>query len=259
MPKRVRSINFCLPIYADNPFSPWQLDAAFAALRLTSPRGEPLDYRRYSPTDKNKVPLLPWLRNREQLRSVAVFREYLFDWPERIALDALFDAQRMAAIVLTYTATTALTCCYDGRLHLRLHPTVGTSHSTSLTDVTATVVLNLAGAWVDKVPVITGANPKRKCMGLKGVHIALKLPDEFSDWGIFTFNSIVEPLYCLPFRGVHYVGLTRTPFEGEIDTVSATDHEIDWMISEINRCLPTAGRNSPRRTLYLGRDKPLNS
>ena len=34
------------------------------------------------------------------------------------------------------------------------------------------------------------------------------------------------------------IGLTRTPFDGNIAEVEANDQEIDWMIAETNRCLP---------------------
>lgn len=240
IPDRIKPINFCLPIYSDDQYAPWQLDAAFAALRLTSPRGVPLDYRRYSPGETDDVPISPWLRNPESLRSVAVFREYLFDWPERIALDALFDARQNGAIIRNYTRAVDLRRQQeDARWHMTLQSTeqhpMGDSESAN---VTADLVLNLAGAWVDNVITTTGSNTAAKCIGLKGIHIAVRLPEEFSDWGVFTYNSLGEPLYCLPFRGIHYVGLTRTPYEGDIAGVSATNREIDWMISETNRCFP---------------------
>ena len=240
IPDRVKPINFCLPIYADDQYAPWQMDAAFAALRLASPKGVPLDYRRHSPKKADQVPISPWLRNPEKLRSIAVFREYIFDWPERIALDALFDARRMGAIVRNYTRVVDLKRQeQDARWLLTLQSTnESTSGGSTTASVTADLVLNMAGAWVDEVIQKTGSNAAPKCTGMKGIHIALRLPDEFSDWGVFTYNSIGEPLYCLPFRGVHYIGLTRTPFEGDIAGVSASDREIDWMISETNRCLP---------------------
>ncbi|AZV78660.1 FAD-dependent oxidoreductase [Parasedimentitalea marina] len=240
IPNRVKPIKFCIPIYDDDQYSPWQMDAAFAALRLTSPRGVPLDYQRYSPTSQNDVPISPWLRDPDKLRSVAVFREYIFDWPERIALDAVFDARRMGAIVRNYTRVVDLKQQgQDPRWHLTLQSAHKITPSDSDTAcVTADLVLNLAGAWVDDLIHQTGSNAAPKCTGIKGIHIALRLPEEFNDWGVFTYNSLGEPLYCLPFRGVHYVGLTRTPFTGDIAGVSASDQEIDWMISETNRCLP---------------------
>ena len=56
--------------------------------------------------------------------------------------------------------------------------------------------------------------------------------------GLFTYNSLGEPLYCLPWRGHHYVGLTRTAFDAEASGIFASDTEIDWMLAETNRAMP---------------------
>jgi glycerol-3-phosphate dehydrogenase len=209
------------------------MDAAFAILRTMSPNGVPLDYRRYGPNDLSEVPFAPWLRDSAKLRSVAVFREYQFDWAERIALDALFDARRMGAHIHNYTRVEGLeriTSKDRWRLSLRF--------ANETAQVTANLVLNIAGAWVDRIIQKAGSTTEPKGIGLKGIHIAVRLPDEFTDWGLFAYNSIGEPLYCLPWRGMHYIGLTRTPFAGDAAGVVASDEEIDWMIGETNRCLP---------------------
>ena len=244
IPDRLRPISFCLPIYTDDAYTPWQLDAAFAVLRMASPTGVPLDYRRYSAKQLSQVPIAPWLRDPDRLKSVAVFREYLFDWPERIALDALFDARRMGAKIHNYTRVVELDRLESTghwRLSLRAMEHDGPSKQSIIGEqaqVTSAVVLNLAGAWVDGIITRTGKPIEPKCTGIKGIHITVRLPDEFTDWGLFAFNSIGEPLYCLPSNGMHYIGLTRTPFDGNIAEVSATDQEIDWLIAEANRCLP---------------------
>jgi glycerol-3-phosphate dehydrogenase len=254
IPDRLRAINFCLPIYADDAYAPWQLDAAFTLLRMMSPTGVPLDYRRYNLKQLDQVPITPWLRDPDRLKSVAVFREYLFDWPERIALDALFDARRMGAQTNNYTRVERLerletknrwrlSLCSMGQDELSEQ-----SISDGKAQVTADLVLNLAGAWIDGIISRAGNTVEPKCAGIKGIHIAVRLPEEFADWGVFAFNSIGEPLYCLPSNDIHYIGLTRTPIDGppayagltyrNIADVSATDQEIDWMIAETNRCLP---------------------
>ena len=239
IPDRVKPINFCLPIYTDDQYAPWQLDAAFAAVRMTSPTGEPLKYRRYGPDRTDQVPVSRWLRDPERLRSVAVFEEYVFDWPERIALDALFEAQKIGACIRNYTEVVDLRREQaEERWRLTLRSTDQSAETNESATVTAEIVLNFAGAWIDDVIAKTGSNTARKCMGMKGIHIAVRLPEEFSDWGVFAYNSIGEPLYCLPSRGFHYIGLTRTPFAGHVAGVAATDEEIEWMVSETNRCFP---------------------
>jgi glycerol-3-phosphate dehydrogenase len=244
IPNRLRPIKFCLPIYADDKYAPWQLDAAFAVLRMMSPTGVPLDYRRYNPEQLEQVPIAALLRDPGRLKSVAVFREYLFDWPERIALDALFDARRMGARINNYTRVEGLERLEpESRWRLSLCSMghggpVEQSINQERSQVTADLVLNLAGAWVDGVIRKTGNTVEPKCAGIKGIHISVCLPEQFTDWGVFAFNSIGEPLYCLPSNGMHYIGLTRTPFDGNITEVEANDQEIDWMITETNRCLP---------------------
>jgi glycerol-3-phosphate dehydrogenase len=244
IPDRLRPINFCLPIYTDDAYTPSQLDAAFAVLRMMSPTGVPLDYRRYNRKQLDQVPIAPWLRDPGRLKSVAVFREYLFDWPERIALDALFDARRMGAQINNYTRVEGLKRLESKkRWRLSLFSTAHSEPSEQSfngenAQVTADLVLNLAGAWVDDIISRTGNTVGPKCAGIKGIHIAVRLPDEFADWGVFAYNSIGQPLYCLPSNGMHYIGLTRTAFDGAVEDVSATDQEIDWMIAETNRCMP---------------------
>ncbi len=249
IPERLRQINFCLPIYTDDAYAPWQLDAAFAVLRMMSPTGVPLDYRRFNRKQLDQVPIAPWLRDPDRLKSVAVFREYLFDWPERIALDALFDARRMGAQINNYTRVEGLERLEpESRWRLTLSSTPHSEPSEQSfngenAQVTADLVLNLAGAWVDDIISRTGNTVEPKCACIKGIHIAVRLPDEFAAWGVFAYNSIGQPLYCLPSNGMHYIGLTRTPVDDDptyrnIEDVSATDREIDWMIAETNRCLP---------------------
>ena len=237
IPARLRRIDFCLPIYTDDVYSPWQMDAAFTILRALSPRGISLDYRRYTGAQLQQVPIAAWLREPQKLRAVAVFSEYLFDWPERIALDALFDARRMGAELRNYTRVERLYRAEtEGGWRLELR-----SIDDEIAEAGAKIVLNLAGPWVDDLAARTGTRIAPRCNGIKGIHIALRLPAEFSGRGLFAYNSIGEPLYCLPFRDIHYAGLTRRPHRDPPGEVSASDEEIDWMIAELNRCLPKLG------------------
>ncbi|AML52143.1 FAD-dependent oxidoreductase [Falsihalocynthiibacter arcticus] len=232
LPEQVKAMKFCLPIYKDDPYPAWLLDLAFAALRLASPRGVPLEYRRYRPSEMQKIPIYPWLRTPEKLRGLVVFREYIFDWPERIALDALLDARRMGADIRNYTQVTALHR-EGNQWQLNLRKSDGEQAK-----VTAQTVLNFSGAWVDAVHQFTGDPVGKICQGIKGIHIAIQLPEAFADHGVFTYNSLGEPLYCLPWRGIHYVGLTRTPFSGDASDIAASDQEIDWILAETNRVMP---------------------
>jgi glycerol-3-phosphate dehydrogenase len=75
-------------------------------------------------------------------------------------------------------------------------------------------------------------------VGLKGIHILSTLPDELAKWGMMGINSENETLYCLPWKGMHYIGPTRTPYDQSLDSVVCTEKEVDWMLSEINLMAP---------------------
>lgn len=231
IPERVKPMTFCLPVYKEDIYRPWHMDVAFGFLRLANLKGAPLDYRRFRPNAAEMPALARHLRSQDQLAGMVTFREYVFDWPERIALDALMDARRLGADIRNYTKVVRLTHEDDfWRLSLQ-----------DGGQISASVVLNLAGAWLDEVSASAGSNAPAKCRPMSGIHIALKLPAEFENHGVFAFNRLAEPLYCLPWRDHHYVGLTRRSFSGDPTNIAATNEEIDWLLAETNHCFPGLG------------------
>lgn len=106
------------------------------------------------------------------------------------------------------------------------------------TSVTATVVLNTAGIWIDGINRLANPNAARKITGTKGVHVMMRLPEECRRTGITAFNRELWPYYCLPWRDLHYFGPTESLYDGDPDDVHATEDEIEDIIAEANRLLP---------------------
>ena len=231
---RTRPLTFLLPIYRNGPLSPWQTDLAFKLLASFAPKDVPLDYRRLSPDQAADNPLAAALAQREQLHSVAAFTEYQFDWPERICMDAVLDAQRMGAVARNYTAA-ALVADNGGRWQIRL---TDMESRTESAQVTAATVLNMAGIWIDQVTETGVAGAPRMTFGTKGAHIVVQLPAECQGFGMATINSLGEPFYCIPWHGRHYIGPTETAFEGDYDSVSADESDVAFLLDETNAILP---------------------
>jgi len=105
--------------------------------------------------------------------------------------------------------------------------------------VRAKLVLNMAGIWIDDVSRSANPNAGRKVLGTKGCHIVVKLPDECRGYGIATLNSKQEPFYCVPWHDLHYFGPTETLYDGDCDRIHVTESEIEWILREANRLLPT--------------------
>ena len=118
---RIRAIKLCFPIYRDGPYKPWQMDLAFKVLGALGPKDVPLDYERIPGSEAKLLPLVSELRDLDRLHSVATFREYMFDWPERFCIDAVLDAERMGAQVRNYTIADIKERDAQGYWHVRLH------------------------------------------------------------------------------------------------------------------------------------------
>ncbi len=236
-PERTQKAKFCFPLYAGGAYAPWQVSLAFRLLERLGPSSVPLGYQRLTPHEAATLPLARWLRDQDRLAGLALFDEYRFEWPERICMDTVLDAERLGAVTRNYTAVTRLKRAGDvWELTLADQLEAG-----SVATVEAKLVLNMAGIWVDRVNASAGAAARKHITGTKGAHIMVRLPPECADYGIATINRENEPFYCFPWRGMHFFGPTETVYEGDPDDVRATDEEIDWLIDEANHMLPSLG------------------
>ncbi|HXQ66156.1 MAG TPA: FAD-dependent oxidoreductase [Alphaproteobacteria bacterium] len=233
-PERTEKANFCFPIYAGGAYAPWQVSLAFRLLERLGPASVPLGYKRIKPNQVAAMPLVRWLRDRDKLLGLAMFDEYRFEWPERICMDTVLDAERLGAVARNYTPVTAIKRAGEGwQLTLADQLQPGATAS-----VRARIVLNMAGIWIDRVNASAGSTAHKYITGTKGAHIMVRLPPECANYGIATINRVNEPFYCFPWRGMHYFGPTETLYEGDPDDIRASDDEIDWLIDETNHMLP---------------------
>ncbi|MFO0996062.1 MAG: FAD-dependent oxidoreductase [Alphaproteobacteria bacterium] len=237
MPERVEANTWFYPIYEGDKYAPWQVKLGFKLLWAIAPKDVPLDDRMLTPQEAKGAPLAGMLRDPERLRAVASFREYRFEWPERIVMDNVLDAERMGAVIRNYTAVTDLRREREGPWSLVLRDEAG---DTTTARLQAHVVINAAGIWIDKVNRLASPSAPRKTTGTKGAHIMVQLPPECRRYGVITSYRDGNPFYIYPWRGMHYIGPTDTLYEGDVDAdVTATEDEIRFLIDEANHLLPS--------------------
>jgi len=238
LPELTHEVNFCFPIYKEDPFTPRMVDLAFSLLSVLGPKDLPLGYKRHKPSDHSSTPFASYLREPSKIQGMAVFREYLFDWPERIAIDALKDASQMGAVARNFTEFTSLTKNEDDSWSVELVDCIDPAETAT---IQAKLVLNVGGAWSDQISQHFKSDLPQKVLKLKGAHIAVQLPPELSNWGMIAMNRVKEPLYCVPNRGLHLVGLNRVPYDKDASGVRAEEDEVDWLIGELNHLMPSLG------------------
>ncbi|MDE0808486.1 MAG: FAD-dependent oxidoreductase [Alphaproteobacteria bacterium] len=165
-----------------------------------------------------------------------MFTKYMSEWPERLCIDAVLDAEDMGAVIRNYTRASLVARDDAGIWRVKLSDEFG---STDQAIVSAAIVLNMAGIWVDDVNQIRDVNVKRLILGAKGSHIVVKLPLAFKCFGIATVNFLGEPHYCLPSQGgYHHIGPTETVYDGNVDDIKVDAGDRAFLLGKTNSVLP---------------------
>ncbi|WP_018263974.1 FAD-dependent oxidoreductase [Methylobacterium sp. WSM2598] len=233
-PEICKPFTMCFPVYGGDAVKGWHLDLGFGLLRRLGPARPVLDYRRVAGDFDRHVPFVCDLRDRDRLRSVATYREYIIDSPDRLCVDAALEAERGGAELRLFTRATIAGRTAEGGWSLRL------SGQGSVEMVEAPVVLNLAGTWSDEI--IAGIAPEPRVplvTGTKGAHIVVRLPPRYAGHGIACLHRGGHPFYCLPLGGdLFCFGPTETPYGGDAADAVATDEDVAFLIEEANFLLP---------------------
>ena len=236
-PSRVRPFTFGFPIWHSSPYKPWQVDLELRIVDGVGPGSPPLNRKLLKPGQFGDYPLFAELREQSKLRSVNTYTEYQFNWPERVAIDMVLDAKRMGATCRNYTSVVDIKPGKQTRWQVTIADRDTSQHEEVLhTDV----IVNTTGIWIDGVNKLATPNASRRVLGTKGAHIVIQLPPEFSAQGVMSMNQKgTEPVYLIPWKyGLHYMAVTETVYDGDIDDIHADDEDIDWLLAEFNNLLP---------------------
>lgn len=235
-PEYVTPIKVQMPIYKGFPVAGWQLDIG-AGLIDGGASDPEAKYRRYRRAELSSLPVTPLLREPEKLRDLLEFEDCQYVWPERICIDAVLDTERMGGFVRNYTKVTAIERADDGwEITLR---DAGTGDECWLT---AKAIANMTGVWIDTINNVASrggaVQPRRKVIATKGVHIMVHLPERYRSLAVMSTNSENEPIFCIPWRGLHYFGPTETVYHGDIEDVVPEDQDLDFVVAEANHLFP---------------------
>jgi glycerol-3-phosphate dehydrogenase len=146
----------------------------------------------------------------------------------RLVIDTLRSASRHGAAVVNYASFEGAERRGD-RWRCRL-----TDHLTRATlDVTATAVVNAAGAWADRFP-----QSRVKLRLTKGVHLVVpgeRLP--MPECVVMTEGPRI--LFAIPWGRRTILGTTDTDYRGNPDSPGVEESDVRYILDIVNRSFPT--------------------
>ncbi|MEM6254753.1 MAG: glycerol-3-phosphate dehydrogenase/oxidase [Cyanobacteria bacterium P01_D01_bin.156] len=256
-PHLVKPIQMTIPIYAQGSRSYWEIQAGMVLYDV-------LSYDKSLPNHRmlGAKKLQQMFRAVEPAgcRGAAQYYDAQVEYAERLCLELVLSAQEAGASMLSYVTVAQLQRS-GNRITSLLCRDSETGEAFTVRGHEQAVVINTAGPWVDQVcrSGIEGNAPApvgktRKIGGTRGSHIIVdKFPGAPDEALYVEALTDGRPFFILPWLGMCLIGTTDIRFEGDLDKVHASNDEIDYLLNETNRVIPTAQltRSSVRFT-YAG-------
>jgi glycerol-3-phosphate dehydrogenase len=188
--------------------------------------------------------------NVDGLRAGARYFDAQVTFAERLVLENLLAARSAGASIRTHHRVTGISTV-GGRVDTVAFTDNITGEQGS---VTASVVVNAAGPWVDDVLGIASTGAKRLVGGTKGSHIIVSRFDGAPKDAFYVeAQSDGRPFFVIPWNEMLLIGTTDIRYDESLDEIRASTTEIDYLLSETNRVFPSASlKTSDIHYAYAG-------
>lgn len=233
-PHLVKPLPFVLPFYRGGAHSALALRAGMVLYDVLSYDKSVPRHRTFS--RRRTIEMLPGIRT-EGLQGSARYYDAQVEYSERLCVELMLAARDAGADTLSYARVTGLTT--DG-------PRVtGAEIRDELTGVSvnvrAEVVVNVAGPWVDDILTGTVEGDRQWMGGTKGTHLVVApFPGAPTD-AMYYESDDGRPMMIIPWLGLYMIGSTDKRFSGDLDTVTADEEEIDYILYETTKVFPSCG------------------
>ncbi len=247
-PHLVRPLQLSVPIYSGNSRPYRLIQTGMILYDLLSFDKSVPNHRMLS---KAEVRQLFRALNPKALKGAAQYYDAQVVYSERLCLENILSAQDAGATVLNYVQVADLRQSHN-HISAIICKDQLTGEEFKISAGEQTVVANTAGPWVDCV-LKSSDKPireKRLLGGTKGSHIIVPAFPGAPDTALYVeAASDNRPFFIIPWLDRYLIGTTDIPFDGDLDRVKAEDQEIEYLISETNRIIPTACL-TPETVLY---------
>jgi glycerol-3-phosphate dehydrogenase len=230
-PHLVRPLPFLVPVYKGSRRGLILVRLGMWLYDLLTPGKATERYRVLRAVDT--LALEPNIRA-EDLKGAGYYFDDLLLFPERMCLENVLSAGRHGARVHNYCQVEEFVKDPRGMDGVRVRDLL----TDQVFGVRASVVINAAGPWVDRVrdlAGLTGATP-RVVRTTKGIHCLLPRLTERAVY--LSSDSDQRMIFVIPWRDFSLVGTTDTDFEGDPDRLWATRAEVEYLLGAVRRALP---------------------
>ncbi len=246
-PHLVRRLRLTIPVFESSRRSLWLVRLGMIAYDLLSiTKSIP----RHKMLSRDEVlAAVPALR-RDGLKGGAQYYDAQIVYAERLVLENIISASEAGAVVKNYSPVIGLNV-KDSRIQSVHYVDNETGNET---EVSASIVVNAAGPWVDRVLDTLNRKMPRFMGGTKGSHIIVPtFPGAPTEALYAEAKADGRPFFIIPWNGQLLIGTTDIRFSGDPAEVTASADEIEYLRNETARLFPDSGLlEKPINFAYAG-------
>jgi glycerol-3-phosphate dehydrogenase len=269
-PHLVRPIELLIPVRAGGPVPPWKLELGLTLYdRLAGASRRPR-HRRLSRAET--------LEREPDLEPAGLVGGFVYPdaqvlFPERLCIELAREAAEAGAVIRTHTEVVGLrregarvvgawlqddrrqatgdrrqatddrrqTTGKEAAVPIGLSPVACRLSPEDCEAISARLIVNAAGPWVDAVRRLTG-EPLTPLLGCtKGSHLVMRWPTRGPRGPLYaTARSDGRPFFILPWREMLLVGTTDIPYHGDPAEVLTDSAEVEYLLEEAAALFPRA-------------------
>jgi glycerol-3-phosphate dehydrogenase len=157
----------------------------------------------------------------------------------RLTLANAQHAHKAGATLLTYTAISGFLRDERGKI---VGARVRDELSGEEHEIRSRLVLNCTGPWTDKIIQMADPSVPPRLSPSKGVHLVFpreRLPMEEAVYVSAPQDG--RPVFIIPWEHVTIIGTTDTFYDGSLDDVAVTEHDVSYLLEVANYAFPEAG------------------
>jgi glycerol-3-phosphate dehydrogenase len=169
----------------------------------------------------------------DDLRGAGYYFDDLLLYPERLCLENVLSAARHGARTFNYCEVEEFVHGRRGVEGVKVRDLL----SGHVQSVRASVIVNCAGPWVDRLRAtarVADRSPK-VLRTTKGIHCLLP---RMTDRAVYLSTRDDRMIFVIPWRDFSLVGTTDTDFDGDPDRLWATREEVTYLLEEVAKVLP---------------------
>jgi len=171
----------------------------------------------------------------ERLAGSYLYYDCQVPFMERLCLENAISAAEHGAIVVNHARVTSLLHAGSAVSGVQVQDVL----SEETCQVSARMVLNAAGPWVDRVWEMLDMGRRSTVRRTKGVH--LLAPQVSQNAVAFFAQSDGRLVFVIPWQGYSLIGTTDTDYSGDLDDVHAEAEDAAYLLTEVQRLFPSVG------------------